>query len=99
MEKHEEQGESNDCVGVVVRQVEDFSLKIKRYKVNGNPTCATNFVTGDVCIFYRTQMFGCSETCVFAKSGGNIGFTETLVRSNKGAGHLIPLSYCPVWNG
>lgn len=62
---------------------------------SGEPTCAENFETGEVCVFYRTSNFGCHETCVFAKDEGK--YLEPLKRRRGGEGSLIPLSRCPVW--
>ncbi len=44
-------------------------LPVIRYRDKaGNPTCAADFQTGDVCKFYRTQRLGIGETCVFAET-------------------------------
>lgn len=77
---------------------EDFAFKVKRYRdKENNPTCAIDFQTGEICIFYRTQRFGCNETCVFAVDRGN--YYQTMQRRKKGEGTLIPLKQCPIWEG
>jgi len=63
---------------------------------DGNPTCAIDFSTGDVCVFYRTMSFGCKETCVFAEDTGR--YPEILKRRKNDEGTLIPIENCPVWN-
>ena len=62
----------------------------------GNPTCARNFKAGAVCQFYRTQRFGCHETCVFAKESHK-GITTAMERRGE-TGSLIPLACCPLWS-
>ena len=67
----------------------------------GNPTCAANFQTGEVCKFYRTQRFGCHETCVFAEDNGKYSDgmqRRTSPNGEEGFGPLIPLKTCPIWN-
>lgn len=63
---------------------------------NGLPTCAINFETGEVCSFYRTQRFGCNETCLFAEVGQR-GLSAMLFRRENGNGSLIPCKECLVW--
>jgi hypothetical protein len=80
---------------------EQHTITVTRYRDSaGQPTCAKDFPGGHVCVFYRTQRMGASETCVFAADHGR--FTETLRRrpgrDKPGAGSLIPLSSCPVWS-
>lgn len=78
--------------------IETFALNLKRYRDSqGKPACAKNFETGDVCIFYRTQRLGCSETCVFADDMSGSYLSVTMVRRNNGEGSLIPLNTCPIW--
>lgn len=68
------------------------TIKIDAYKDNqGNPCCARDFSTGEVCQFYRTVKFGCTDTCVFAEDG------DHLWRRKGGDGTLIPIKNCPVW--
>lgn len=79
---------------------EHHQITVTRYRdPAGNPTCAADFTSDPlkVCMFYRTQRFGCSETCVFAREVGHKGYTEMLGRRKKGMGSLIPLDNCPVW--
>lgn len=59
---------------------------------NGLPTCAIDFGTGEVCKFYRTTRFGCTETCVFIDNNYNLN------RRDKGEGSLIPCKECPLWD-
>ena len=75
---------------------EQHQITITRYyDKDNNPTCAADFSIGDVCIFYATQKFGCSETCWFAdQSGKKWGM---LKRRKKGEGTLIPNDECPIW--
>jgi hypothetical protein len=61
----------------------------------GAPTCASNFETGEVCIFYRTTKFGAIETCSFADNSGR--YASPLERKNNGEGSLIPGKFCKVW--
>jgi hypothetical protein len=62
----------------------------------GNPCCAGDFPTGEVCPFYRTQRYGCHETCVFGDAEGK--YMKGLKRRENGDGSLIPLDNCPIWN-
>ena len=74
----------------------DATIIVKAYRDSkGNPTCARNFETGEVCIFYRTQRFGCHETCVFGDTESK--YMKSLKRRDGGNGSLIPLACCPVW--
>lgn len=77
-------------------QSEPHQITITRYRdPAGNPACAKDFETEEVCPFYATQSFGCRETCWFAdQTGGKWG---TLHRRNGGKGSLIPHDKCPVW--
>jgi hypothetical protein len=71
-------------------------VPLVRYRDHeGNPTCATDFPDGRVCIFYATQKFGCAETCWFAEKNGSRW--RALERRRAGYGTLIPLSTCPLW--
>ena len=62
---------------------------------DGNPCCAGDFSNGEVCPFYRTQRFGCHETCVFADDNGK--YMEGMKRRDDGRGSLVPLKTCPIW--
>lgn len=76
--------------------IEKTTMKVERYRDNDNePTCAINFETGDVCIFYGTRSFGCLETCWFSDQSDKKW--RSLQRRGKGVGTLIPLKDCPVW--
>ena len=75
---------------------EPGSMAIVRYlDEEGQPTCASDFQNGRVCIFYGTQKFGCSETCWFADQDGR-RWTQ-MQRRNGGEGTLVPLPTCPLW--
>lgn len=76
--------------------IENYNFPVKRYRDStGCPTCAIK--TGEVCIFYRTQRFGCNETCVFADDTGHEAYFENMKRRDNGNGSLIPLKTCPIW--
>lgn len=81
------------------KQNEDFKLSVKRYRdKKGRPTCASNFATEEVCVFYRTERFGTNDTCVFASV--NYKYKETMERyleSDGIIGCMIPLRLCPIW--
>ena len=72
----------------------------KYYDAEGNPTCACNFNTGEVCEFYTTQRFGLNETCNFAPDSYN-GLTVTMKRRDSPEGNelgsLIPGAWCPLF--
>ena len=62
---------------------------------DGNPTCASDFQNGRVCIFYVTHKFGCGETCLFS---GRSGMRWMPMQRRKGGeGTLVPLPTCPLW--
>lgn len=76
---------------------EIVSLPVKRYKDDqGNPTCAVDFETGEVCQFYITQRFGCHEGCLLFELHRNLYLG--LHRREDGNGTLIPMDKCPVWS-
>lgn len=70
---------------------EIFNFEIIRYRdKEDNPTCARNFYTQDVCVFYRTQRFGTEEVCCLTDNA--------LKRRRKdNMGYLIPGVACPIW--
>lgn len=73
-----------------------ITIEFERYiDQNGLPTCACDFPTGEVCKFYRTQRFGCHETCLFA-SENSYGIYSSLKRRNNN-GTLIPGDWCPLF--
>lgn len=75
---------------------EKIRIEVKAYRDSkGNRTCAKDFPTGRVCVFYRTQRFGCHETCVFAEESGK--YSAGMNRRDNGDGSLIPLDNCPIW--
>lgn len=76
---------------------ESRTIQVTAYRDSkGNPTCAKNFETDQVCLFYRTQRLGCNETCALAEQAGK--YCQTMSRREKGEGSLIPLVNCPIWN-
>lgn len=76
---------------------EQTQITVTRYRDNeGNPTCALNFATGEVCRFMRTQRYGCNETCVFAPELYS-GYTACMERRSNGNGRLIPGEWCPLF--
>ena len=69
------------------------TIEVKDYiDKEGNPSCANNFNTGEVCEFYLTSNFGTKEHCFFAKDG------SLLERRALGLGSLIPSRYCKIWD-
>jgi hypothetical protein len=73
---------------------ESVSLSLIRFRdVKNNPTCATDFIHGDYCDFFRVSKFGTQEVCLFAPED------ELLHRRGEdGLGSLIPdKRYCIVW--
>ena len=77
-------------------------LPVIRYRDQaGQPTCAADFETGDVCKFYRTQRMGCGETCFFAETPEGSRYAQSMDRRDgvqgPGMGTLIPGDWCPVW--
>ena len=84
-------GSGNVRVDRPVRR-EPFELPVTRYRDNENlVTCAANFETHDVCVFWSCRKFGQLEYCRFTG--------ETLFRrGEEGTGTLIPCDGCPLWN-
>ena len=85
-----------------MKEQHTIHLPVVRYwDKAGNPTCAVDFETGDVCTFYRTQRLGTNETCVFAETGSHSKYADTMERRDgvqgPGMGTLIPGDWCPVW--
>jgi len=81
--------------GCGVSSVETKQIAVTTYRDSkGNPTCAKDFLTGQVCIFYRTRMFGCGEVCC---NSINAAGTFDLSRRDDGHGSLIPTTGCLVW--
>lgn len=73
--------------------IESITVSYKRFSTEDNkPTCALNFRTKDVCVFYRTQNFGQTEFCLFT---GNKIFRQN--EGGKEIGHTIPTPDCPLW--
>ena len=89
-------GLAGQSLGAAPGSAIDATITVKAYRDSkGNPACARNFETGEVCIFYRTQRFGCHETCVFGEMESK--YMESIKRRGGGDGSLIPLSRCPIW--
>jgi len=79
-----------------IQRSEQHQITITRYRDrDGNPTCAINFETGEICPFYGSYSFGCRETCWFADQSNKRW--QPLSRRKDGIGSLIPHSECPVW--
>ena len=75
-------------------QKESVMIPFDQYRdKDGEPTCAINFNTNEVCAFYRTQSFGTRETCVFAPSLGDKKQTLNR-RGEQSLGTLIPGDFC-----
>ena len=63
----------------------DFTL----YRdASGQPTCAANFETGDICENYRTTHFGTRERCCFDEG--------QMLKRRGSCGTLIPGDWCPL---
>jgi len=76
---------------------EKVQIEAERYfDPQGFPTCATDFSTGKICEFMRTQRFGANETCIFAPESHK-GYTECMNRRKNGEGYLIPGKWCPLF--
>lgn len=72
------------------------TIEVPAYRDSkGNPCCAQDFPSGEVCPFYRTLAFGTHETCVFANRDST--YVKGLERRGSGMGSLIPLYNCPIW--
>lgn len=70
---------------------ESVGLPVMRYRDDENlTTCATNFNTHDVCVFWRCRKFGQQEFCSWT---GDILHR----RGEDGTGTLIPCDGCPMW--
>ena len=75
---------------------EKVTLTFDRYRDNdGNPTCAVNFKTGEICQFYATQRFGINETCIFAPPSWR--GTTSIMERRPNDGTLIPGDWCPLF--
>lgn len=67
---------------------EKIIVVLERFRnKEGLPTCATDFIKGDVCQFYRTTHFGTREECLFAELG-------VLLKRRASLGTLIPGKCC-----
>ena len=79
---------------------EQHKIEITRYRTPaGDPTCAADWPTGEICIFLQTYKFGCAETCFFLpderrKTILSRGISNT---GKIGEGYLMPFDGCPVW--
>lgn len=80
----------------MMQRSEHHQITITRYRdPDGYPTCAKDFTTGEVCVFYGSYSFGCRETCWFADQTARKW--QPLNRRKRGQGSLIPHDKCPVW--
>lgn len=70
---------------------EIFNFKVSKYRDDkGNHVCASDFRTGEFCVFLRTSHFGTREHCCFDEQ-------NMLERKGKGTlGYLIPCDNCPL---
>ena len=70
--------------------IESIQITLERYKnKKGNPICAYDFETGEICRFLQTIHFGIGFTCLFAPS------KQRLKRQN---GFLVPGNWCLLWD-
>lgn len=58
----------------------------------GNPTCALDFESGEICEFLRTKWFGTVDVCACNPD-------ESLHRDREGLGYTVPHADCPIWKG
>jgi hypothetical protein len=75
-------------------------IEIIRYKTpEGEPTCAFDWPTGEVCVFLQTYKFGLAKTCFFIPGERRkTTLTRGISDAGKvGEGYLIPFDGCPVW--
>ena len=71
-------------------QKETRQITVPSYRdKEGNPCCAIDFNSSEVCPFYRAARFGTREICNFKDLD--------LQRRNDGIGTLIPCEKCLVW--
>jgi hypothetical protein len=69
---------------------EKIIVVLERFRdKDGLPTCATDFIKGEVCEFYRTSHLGTREECLFEPDTG-----VTLRRRDNDFGTLIPGKCC-----
>lgn len=74
---------------VIITTKEPRTLEVVGYKANGIPTCATDFIKGDICTFLRIRgMCGKQECC---------SVTGDDVIRDKDHGFLVPSTNCPLW--
>jgi hypothetical protein len=71
-------------------RAETVSLEIPIYYTpEGIRTCAEDFGTGRVCVFYGTKSFGTKELCFAPRR------EDRLYRSSE-KGFLVPSEHCPL---
>jgi len=74
------------------------TLEVEVYEnPDGEPTCGSDFRTGDVCQFILSQRYGTEYTCVFAANEVR-GMKMPLSATDNGMGYLIPCKECPLHN-
>ena len=77
------------------REVSEVALSIRRFKVEGLPTCLSWYGSEDhpreVCRFYGTRQFGTQPVCL--AMADNIHYYDDVL-----GGYLCrPVEGCPVW--
>lgn len=69
---------------------EQRTITVTAYRTpDGKPTCAADYVSGEVCRFATSRRVGQVEVCGFV--GCDIR------RADQGYGYTIPVDGCPVW--
>ena len=80
------------------RTMETIEISIRRFTVNGRPTCFSWFGSDDhpaeVCRFYGSRNFGCKPVCLALAE--DIHHYE---EDECGASLCRPVEECPVWHG
>lgn len=77
---------------------EQRTITVTAYRTpDGNPTCAKDFGSGEMCIFLRSTRWGSADVCALDVDHGRK--KNGLQRDNLGNGYLIPCEGCIVWGG
>lgn len=81
---------------------EEVALPVSRYRDReGNPTCAVDFRSGEVCPYLMGSNFGTREHCFWDLKRSESRKYPLLKRrhgvTGPGDGTLIPQSKCPLW--
>ena len=80
--------------------IEHTTMPVTRYRSpTGQPTCASDFYNGEICLFLQTYKLGTCETCFFIPDERHKKVLERGVSSegHVGQGYLMPFDGCPVW--